>query len=230
VLQVMVLERTRGVVATQDATILSMATLAETRDPETGHHLQRTQGYVRSLAVRLSAHVRFRDHLDDRAIDLLFKSAPLHDIGKVGVPDAILQKPAKLTPEEFEEMKRHPLYGYEAIVATEKVLSAAGIGGAASSFLRYAREITRSHHEKWDGSGYPDGMGGDDIPLSARLMALADVYDALISKRCYKPPYPHSEAVRQIVEGRGRHFDPDVVDAFCQLDDEFMTIARSYAE
>jgi putative two-component system response regulator len=230
VLQGMVLERTRELTATQDATILSMATLAETRDPETGHHLQRTQGYVRSLARRLSTHPRYGDELDDRAIELLYKSAPLHDIGKVGVPDRILRKPAKLTVEEFEEMKLHVVYGWEAIVATEKLLSDAGLSPAATSFLRYAREIARSHHEKWDGSGYPDKLGGDDIPLSARLMALADVYDALRSQRCYKPAYPHEEAVRQILEGRGTHFDPHVVDAFCGLDDEFVTISRSYAE
>jgi putative two-component system response regulator len=213
VLQGMVLERTRELAATQDATILSMATLAETRDPETGHHLQRTQGYVRSLAVRLRAHPRFRDELDDKAIELLFKSAPLHDIGKVGVPDRILRKPAKLTPEEYEEMKRHVVYGYEAIVATEKLLASAGISSAATSFLRYAREIARSHHEKWDGTGYPDGLGGDEIPLSARLMMMADVYDALTSKRCYKPAYSHAQAVAEILPGRGTYFDPDVVDA-----------------
>jgi putative two-component system response regulator len=230
VLEGMVLERTKELLATQDATILSMATLAETRDPETGHHLQRTQGYVRSVAVRLRTHPRFRDELDDHAIDLLFKSAPLHDIGKVGVPDRILRKPAKLTPEEYEEMKKHVLYGWEAIVATEKLLAAAGVSSAAASFLRYAREIARSHHEKWDGSGYPDGLKGDAIPLSARLMALADVYDALTSKRCYKPAYPHERAVAEILEGRGTHFDPDVIEAFVTLDQEFMAIARSHAE
>jgi putative two-component system response regulator len=230
VLQVMVLERTRELAATQDATILSMATLAETRDPETGHHLQRTQGYVRSLASRLSAHVRFRDELDDHVIELLFKSAPLHDIGKVGVPDAILRKPARLTAEEWEVMKRHPLYGYEAIASTEKVLSAAGISSKAASFLRYAREIARSHHEKWDGSGYPDGTVGAQIPVSARLMALADVYDALISKRCYKPAFTHAQATAEIVAGRGTHFDPDVVDAYCDLEAEFVTISRTYNE
>jgi putative two-component system response regulator len=230
VLQGMVLERTRELAATQDATILSMATLAETRDPETGHHLQRTQGYVRSLAVRLRTHPRFRDELDDHAIELLFKSAPLHDIGKVGVPDSILRKPAKLTPEEYEEMKRHVVYGYEAIVATEKLLASAGISSAATSFLRYAREIARSHHEKWDGTGYPDGLGADEIPLSARLMMMADVYDALTSKRCYKPAYSHAQAVAEILPGRGTYFDPDVVDAFCALDAEFMQIARSHAE
>ncbi len=230
VLQVMVLERTRELAATQDATILSMATIAETRDPETGHHIQRTQAYVRALAVRLGAHVKYRDQLDDRVIDLLFKSAPLHDIGKVGVPDAILRKPAKLTPEEWVEMKRHVIYGYEAIVATEKVLATAGVSGAATSFLRYAREIARSHHEKWDGSGYPDGLGADEIPLSARLMALADVYDALISPRVYKPGYSHAEAVSQILAGRGAHFDPEIVDAFCEIEMEFVQIARAHSQ
>jgi putative two-component system response regulator len=230
VLQGMVLERTRELAATQDATILSMATLAETRDPETGHHLQRTQGYVRALGVRLQKHPRYRAELDDHVIELLFKSAPLHDIGKVGVPDRILLKPGKLDADEWVEMKRHVIYGYEAIVSTEKLLGAAGISSAAASFLRYAREIARSHHEKWDGSGYPDGLGADDIPLSARLMALADVYDALRSKRVYKPAYPHERARAEILEGRGRHFDPDVIDAFVALDGEFTTIARTYAE
>jgi len=231
VLQGMVLERTRELAATQDATILSMATLAETRDPETGHHLQRTQAYVRSLAVQLrTQHPRLRDELDDHAIDLLFKSAPLHDIGKVGVPDSILRKPGKLTPDEYEVMKRHVVYGYEAIVATEKLLAAAGVSSAAASFLQYAREIARSHHEKWDGTGYPDGLGGDEIPLSARLMMMADVYDALRSERCYKPAFPHAQAVAEILPGRGTFFDPDVVDAFCALDQEFMEIARSHAE
>jgi putative two-component system response regulator len=230
VLQVMVMERTRELAATQDATILSMATVAEARDPETGHHLQRTQGYVRSLATKLQSHERFRDELDDHTVELLFKSAPLHDIGKVGVPDAILRKPARLTPEEYEVMKLHPLYGYEAIASTEKVLAAAGISSAAASFLRYAREIARSHHEKWDGSGYPDRMAGPDIPVSARLMALADAYDALISKRVYKPAYSHARATAEILAGRGTHFDPDVVDAYRALEAEFVTISRSYAE
>jgi putative two-component system response regulator len=230
ILQGMVLERTRELVATQDATILSMATLAETRDPETGHHLQRTQGYVRSLAVKLQHHPRFRAELSLEVIDLLFKSAPLHDIGKVGVPDRILRKPAKLTPEEYVEMKKHVIYGYEAIASTEKLLAAAGVSSAAASFLRYAREIARSHHERWDGNGYPDGLAGDDIPLSARLMSLADVYDAIRSERCYKPACSHEQAATEIKSCRGSFFDPDVVDAFCEQGDEFMTIARTYAE
>jgi len=230
VLQGMVLERTRELVATQDATILSMATLAETRDPETGHHIRRTQGYVRALAEKLRDHPRFRDHLDDRVIDLLFKSAPLHDIGKVGVPDRILLKPGPLTAEEWVVMKQHTVFGHEAIVATEKVLAASGISPEAASFLRFAREIAKSHHEKWDGSGYPEGLRGDAIPFAARLMALADVYDALISKRVYKPAFTHEQAVVEIGAGRGSHFDADVVDAFTALDVAFPTIARSYAE
>ena len=230
VLQGMVLERTRELAATQDATILSMATLAETRDPETGRHLRRTQDYVRVLALELRDHPRFREELDDHSIELLFKSAPLHDIGKVGVPDAILRKPARLTPEEFEEMKRHTLYGYEAIVATEGMLADQGLSPAAASFLRFAREVARSHHEKWDGSGYPDGLRGDGIPLSARLMAVADVYDALISRRAYKPGLGHAQTTAEILNGRGAHFDPDVVSAFQVRGDEFQAIARAGAD
>jgi putative two-component system response regulator len=230
VLQGMVLERTRELAATQDATILSMATLAETRDPETGHHLRRTQGYVRALALELREHPRFRDALDDHAIELLFKSAPLHDIGKVGVPDRILRKPARLTDEEYVEMKRHTLYGYEAIAATEAMLAEAGASSAATSFLRFARQVARSHHEKWDGSGYPDGLRGDAIPLSARLMAVADVYDALTSRRVYKPGLSHAHTAGEILNGRGTQFDPDVVDAFRARTAEFEAVARSHVE
>ena len=231
VLQGMVIERTRELAATQDATILSMATLAETRDSETGRHLRRTQAYVRALALELRDHPRFREQLDDHTIELLHKSAPLHDIGKVGVPDRILRKPARLTAEEYEDMKKHTLYGYDAIVATEALLAEAGALSAATSFLRFARQVARSHHEKWDGSGYPDGMRGDAIPVSARLMAVADVYDALTSKRVYKPGFTHDETVAEIVKGRGSSFDPDVVEAFRACGDEFRNIAaRSHTE
>jgi putative two-component system response regulator len=230
VLQGMVLERTRELAATQDATILSMATLAETRDKETGYHLRRTQGYVRALALGLREHPRFRDDLDDHSIELLFKSAPLHDIGKVGVPDRILRKPARLDAEEYEEMKRHTLYGYDAIVATEAMLAEAGASAAATSFLRLAREVARSHHEKWDGSGYPDGLRGDAIPLSARLMSVADVYDALTSRRVYKPGVSHDQTVIEILNGRGTYFDADVLEAFRARGAEFQAIARGYAE
>jgi len=216
--------RTRDVQVIQDVTIMAMASLAETRDNETGNHIRRTQHYVRALARKLKPHPRFRAALDNETIELLFKSAPLHDIGKVGIPDRILLKPGKLTVEEFEVMKTHTTLGRDAILAAEKLLD------TPSSFLRFAREIAHYHQEKWDGSGYPDGLAGDRIPISARLMALADVYDALISKRVYKPAFPHSKAVEIIREGRGSHFDPDVTDAFLGIADSFQAIAERFTD
>ena len=216
--------RTKEVQVVQDTTIMAMGSLAETRDNETGNHIRRTQHYVRVLAEKLKANPGYAKDLDDTMIGLLYKSAPLHDIGKVGIPDRILLKPGKLTPEEFEIMKTHTTLGRDAIVAAEKHLP------APSSFLRHAREIAYSHQEKWDGSGYPEGLVGPLIPLSARLMAVADVYDALISKRVYKPPFTHEQAVGIIREGRGRHFDPDIVDAFVEVLDEFRKIAEVFAD
>lgn len=207
----------------QDVTILTMASLAETRDNETGNHIVRTQHYVRLLARQLQSHPRFTAQLDDAAIDLLFKSAPLHDIGKVGIPDSILLKPGKLTAEEFEVMKTHTTLGKVAIEAAEQRL------GKHVPFLRCAKEIAYSHQEKWDGSGYPEGLVGEAIPLSARLMAIADVYDALISRRVYKPAFSHEEAMEIIEEGRGRHFDPDLVDAFIAIQCECHQIAQQFA-
>ena len=217
-------QRTREVHAIQDVTIVAMASMAETRDNETGNHIRRTQNYVRALAKKLKAHAKFRSFLDNETVEMLFKSAPLHDIGKVGIPDRILLKPGKLTPEEFEIMKSHTTLGRDAILAAEKNLD------APSSFLRFAREIAYSHQEKWDGSGYPQGLAGDAIPISARLMALADVYDALISQRVYKPAFPHEKAVAIIKEGRGKHFDPDMVDAFLAIAPEFQAIAERYQD
>ncbi|MBV8658736.1 MAG: two-component system response regulator [Burkholderiales bacterium] len=217
-------KRTHEVVAIQDVTIRAMASLAETRDNETGNHIRRTQHYVQALAQRLQRHPRFASALSDSSIRALFKSAPLHDIGKVGIPDRILLKPGKLAPDEFEIMKTHTTLGYEAIVHAEADL------GREIEFLRYAKEIALSHQEKWDGSGYPHGLAGERIPLSARLMAVADVYDALISKRVYKPAFPHEKAVEIIREGRGRHFDPDMVDAFMEIAGEFRDIALRYAD
>lgn len=230
VLEKMVRKRTEELVATQEVTILSMTTLAETRDNETGNHIRRTQHYVKVLAEQLRDHENFRDGLDDRTIDLLFKSAPLHDIGKVGIPDNILLKPGKLTSEEFETMKLHPVYGRDAILSAEEALHGVDGGDKEASFLRYAREISYSHHEKWDGSGYPEGLSGSDIPLSARLMAVADVYDALICKRVYKPPFTYEEAESIILEGKGKHFDPDVVDAFVEVQERFKEIANTFAD
>ena len=216
--------RTREVQVIQDVTILAMASIAETRDNETGNHIRRTQNYVRLLALKLQENVEFAAVLDNDMIELLYKSAPLHDIGKVGIPDRILLKAGKLTPEEFDIMKTHTTLGRSTIAAAEKLLD------APSSFLRLAREIAYCHQEKWDGSGYPEGLSGEAIPLSARLMAIADVYDALISRRVYKPPFPHGEAVNIIREGRGTHFDPRLVDAFLQIAEEFRAVAERYVD
>ncbi|MDQ7246112.1 response regulator [Dongia sedimenti] len=219
-----VYRRTREVQAIQDVTILTMASLAETRDNETGNHIRRTQHYVKALAVKLRDHPRFAGYFTDHVIDLLFKSAPLHDIGKVGIPDKILLKPGKLTPEEFEVMKTHTTLGRDAIEQAERQL------GTPVEFLKVAKEIAYSHQEKWDGSGYPEGLAGDAIPVSARLMAVADVYDALISRRVYKPAFTHERAVELIGEGRGKHFDPDVADAFMEIREEFRAIAIRFGD
>jgi adenylate cyclase len=215
-------ERTRKLALTQDAIIQSLAALAETRHHETGGHIQRTRRYIRALAMNLRTHPRFRHYLDDETVELLFRLAPLHDIGKVGVRDQILLKPGPLTPEEFEEMKRHTFYGSETIRQAQNFLG-------EDSFLQTAEEIALNHHEWWDGSGYPQGFRKEEIPIPGRLMAVADSYDAIISARGYKPALPHEEAVRIIGDKRGNHFDPDVVDAFMEVRDEFRRIAERFA-
>lgn len=223
-LETEVARRTREVAAIQDVTIFTMASMAETRDSETGNHIRRTQFYIKVLAERLCQHPRFAATLSPVYINLLFKSAPLHDIGKVGIPDRILLKPGRLTPEEFEIMKTHTTLGRDAIQAAEDRL------GMRVEFLTLAKEIAYGHQEKWDGSGYPEGSAGDAIPVSARLMAVADVYDALISRRVYKEPFPHAKAVEVMAEGKGKHFDPDILDAFLDLQDEFRAIAARHAD
>ncbi len=215
-------ERTREVVAIQDVTILAMASMAETRDSETGNHIRRTQFYVKALAERLKGHPRFSAVLSENYINLLFKSAPLHDIGKVGIPDRILLKPGRFEPHEFEIMKTHTTLGRAAIEHAERSL------GTPMAFLSIAKEIAFSHQEKWDGSGYPEGLAGETIPVSARLMAVADVYDALISRRVYKDGMSHEQAVQIIIEGKGKHFDPDMIDAFIGLQEEFRAIAARF--
>ena len=217
-------KRTREVMALQDVTIHTMASLAETRDSDTGNHIRRTSNYVKVLAERLRLHPRFGYFLTDKNIELLYKSAPLHDIGKVGIPDRILLKPGRFEPHEFEIMKTHTTLGRDAIMAAERDL------GIEVDFLKYAKEIAYSHQEKWDGSGYPQGLKGDNIPISARLMAVADVYDALISRRVYKEGMSHQQAVDIIIAGRNQHFDPDIVDAFLALQDEFQAIASRFAD
>ena len=216
--------RTLEVQAIQDVTIMAMTSLAETRDNETGNHIRRTQLYVKTLAERLRHHPRFEAVLNDRMIELLYKSAPLHDIGKIGIPDSILLKPGKLTVEEFEVMKTHTTLGRNAIDEAERRL------GMRVAFLSVSKEIAYSHQEKWDGSGYPQGLKGDAIPVSARLMAVADVYDALISKRVYKPAFSHDQAAGTIVRGKGTYFDPDMVDAFVDIAEDFRNIAQKYPD
>lgn len=223
-LEAEVARRTSELEAIQDVTILAMASLAETRDSETGKHLLRTQRYVKALAEKLRPHPRFSNFLTDQNIKVLFKSAPLHDIGKVGIPDRILLKPGRFEPQEMEIMKNHTLLGRDAIQLAEDWL------GKPVEFLTIAKEIALCHQERWDGSGYPGAIAGDTIPASARLMAVADVYDALISRRVYKDRMTHEQATQIIVEGRGSHFDPDVVDAFVEIADEFWSIAQRYPD
>lgn len=204
---------------TREVTVLSLSSLAETRDMETGGHIVRTQNYVKALAEKLKGYPYFRRYLDNQTIDLIFKAAPLHDIGKVGVPDHILLKPGKLTSEEFEEIKKHTTYGRDALAVAEATLG-------SHSFMGYAREIAYTHHEKWDGTGYPQGLKENEIPISGRLMAIADVYDALISKRVYKPAFSHAKAVEIIKNDSGTHFDPVMADACLEIQDEFFRISQ----
>lgn len=216
-------ERTRELAMVQEATIESLSSLTETRDPDTGGHIKRTQNYVTLLAGHLKNQPKFSAFLDDETIALLCKSAPLHDIGKVGVSDKILLKPSKLTEQEFEEMKKHTTYGRDAILAAERKLG-------NTSFLRFARDIAYTHHERWDGFGYPEGLKGDQIPIPGRLMALADAYDAMTSERVYKSPLPHEKAIQIIIEAKGLQFDPDVVDAFLEVKENFQKVALKYAD
>jgi len=223
-LETEVTKRTQEISAIQNVTILVMASLAETRDLDTGNHIRRTQHYVKALAKQLKSHPRFSHFLTDSMIETLYKSAPLHDIGKVGIPDSILLKPGKYVPEEFEIMKTHTTLGRDAIEHAETQL------GIKVEFLSIAKEIAYYHQEKWDGSGYPTGMRGEDIPISARLMAVADVYDALISKRVYKESMSHEKAVSIITGGKRTHFDEDIVDAFLTIQDEFCAIAACFVD
>ena len=223
-LEVEIARKVRELGDIQNITIQALAALAETRDSDTGNHIRRTQFYVKALACRLRHHPRFRVYLTEETIDMIFRSAPLHDIGKVGIPDRILLKPGKLDTEEFAIMKTHAALGRDAIQAAENSLN------LKVDFLTIAKEIAYSHHERWDGTGYPLQLAGDNIPISGRLMALADVYDALISRRVYKKAMSHESAVAIIMEGRGSHFDPDITDAFHAIRDEFRDIARHYSD
>lgn len=219
ILEEKVKARTEEIVRTQDVAILSLASLAEIKDSETGKHIERTRSYIKCLAEYLRNHENFKHYLNDRTIELLYRSAPLHDLGKIGIPDAILTKKGKLTKEEYEVIKQHPELGGKALEFASNELG-------SNSFLTVASQIAYEHHEKWDGSGYPKGLKGSEISIPARLMALADVYDALISRRCYKDPIPFESTRDLILNERGKHFDPDVVDAFLKLEKEFIGITE----
>ncbi len=219
----------------KDISLNALATLAAKRDNETGNHLQRTRSYVEALMLRLCDHPRFQAHLGPRQRAMIAKATPLHDIGKVGIPDHILLKPGRLTPTEFETMKCHAQIGSDALTdAMQRVLGRdaellkAEREDSPLAFLEVARQIAIGHHERWDGTGYPAGLAGDAIPVCARLMALADVYDAMISRRHYKGPIPVAEVVATIAAGSGSHFDPDIVDAFLGLQEQFAEISSRY--
>jgi putative two-component system response regulator len=221
----------------KDVSLNALALLAEARDLETGYHLHRTQTYLVLLMEQLKQHPRFSAGLSEQQRTVIAKAAPLHDIGKVGIPDHILLKPGRLTVEEFEIMKTHSeIGGYALANAIQSVCEAHSEGLSLAvnrdslAFLEVARQIAMHHHEKWDGSGYPQGLGGEEIPMPARLMALADVFDALSCKRHYKDPFPMEKTVAIIQEERGRQFDPDVVDAFLILQERFIEIAHRFAD
>ena len=201
--------------------VRSLLSLTEVRDADTGRHSRRIQQYSRLLAEELSRHSAFRGYLTPERIDLLSSLAPLHDIGKVGVPDHLLNKPGQLTPEEYLEMQKHPAYGLDVINNAQR-----DVGAAEDQILAMAKDIVYTHHEWWDGKGYPRGIKGKAIPVAGRLVAVVDVYDAMTARRLYRQPVSHEEAVQLIVGGRGTHFDPDVVDAFVRIAPSLATVGR----
>ncbi len=217
-------DRTEEIERTRDVAIFGLAKLAEYRDPETGQHLERIRVYTKKLAETLQKLEKYKAIIDDKFIEMIYKSSPLHDIGKVGIPDNILLKPGKLTNEEFEIMKKHATIGGSAIAAAEKDLK------IQQTFLSMGKKVAYFHHEKFDGTGYPHGIKGESIPIEARIMAIADVFDALVSKRVYKKAMSYDAAKKIILEGKGKHFDLDIVDAFIEIADEFKEIANKYAD
>ena len=216
-LEELVAQKAQEVFASQMAMLHALVKLSESRDDDTGEHVERTSRYCRKLAEMLRDGSPYEPLIDEQFIQNITLASPLHDIGKVGIPDSILLKPGRLTPEEFAVMKTHVTIGYDTLASVEKRY-------AGNSFLKTGMEICRNHHEKWDGSGYPQGLAGAEIPLSARIMALSDVYDALRCRRVYKEPYTHEASMRMIAEGRGTHFDPVLVDVLLARDDAFRQI------
>jgi len=225
ILEEKVKERTEEISSTQAVIINALTCLALKRDKETGNHIIRTAEYVKILGTLLRSLPEYCDELDDEAIDSMFRTAPLHDVGKVGIPDHVLLKPGKLTDEEWVIMRQHPTIGGDALRD-----ACDGIHKSSSRFLLYAQQIAYSHHEKWDGSGYPEKLSGSDIPLAARLMAVADVYDALMSKRCYKDAMSHEQTRSIMLEGKGTHFDPTMLQVFLDNEHLFLEIADKYKD
>ena len=209
------------ITAAQRSTIFAMAKLAESRDPETGEHLLRIREYVKIICQELCLLPKYAAIIDEDYIENICAASPLHDIGKVGVPDSILLKPGKLTKEEFDEMKVHTVIGAETLREVNRLHS-------GNDFVKVGIEIAESHHEKWDGTGYPHGLAGEEIPLVGRILALSDVYDALTSRRCYKEAFSHTRSLEIIVLGRDKHFDPDVVDAFVSAEKDFLDVRVRY--
>ncbi len=222
-LEQLVEERTIEIMLTRNAAIFGFAKLAEYRDPETGSHLERIRNYTKILADELKNFPQFQEEVDDEFVTTIFQSSPLHDIGKVGIPDEILLKPGGLTREEFKIMKSHVTIGGDSLASTGKLFG-------DDSFLSMGRDIAYHHHEKWNGKGYPNGLKGEQIPLPARIMALADVFDALVSKRVYKEAMSLENARDIILAGEGEHFDPDIVKAFRNIEDSFAGIKDQYTD
>jgi putative two-component system response regulator len=213
----------REISQSQLAAIFAMSKLAESRDPETGEHLERMREYCKVISEQLSRMPKFRPIIDREFVDNIYAASPLHDIGKVGIDDNVLLKPGKLTDEEWVLMKKHPIIGAETLREVDRQ-------HPGNAFIRTGIDIAEGHHEKWDGSGYPYGLQGEAIPLVARILALGDVYDALTSKRCYKDAFSHEKSRSIIVQGKGSHFDPDVVLAFLEMEDEFQRIRSDFQD
>jgi putative two-component system response regulator len=221
-LQEQVQEQVREIASSQLGAIFAMSKLAESKDPETGAHLERMREYCKLVSCQLQKSNGYENVITDEFVNNIYAASPLHDIGKVGVPDNVLLKPGKLTTDEWVAMKEHTTIGADTLRAVNE-------HHPGNAFLQMGIEIAECHHEKWDGSGYPKGLSNTGIPLAARILALGDVYDALTSKRCYKDAFSHEKSRGIILEGKGSHFDPDVVDAFLENEDEFIKI-RSYYE
>ncbi len=223
ILEIRVAEQVKQISDMQMATIFSLAKLAQSRDDDTGKHLERVQEYCFILSVQLAKDSKYKDSVTPKFIENIVNASPLHDIGKVGISDLILLKPGPLTDEEYAIMKTHTKIGAETLESVDRKFG-------NNTFIEMGKVIARSHHEKWDGTGYPDRLVGNDIPLAARIMAIADVFDAISTKRSYKDPFPHERCIEIIKEGSGTQFDPDLVEAFLKVTDKFYVVRQKLSE